>query len=432
MSEIRADWMEIGDAVALVVDAMAVLDSDIAPLRGARGRVLSEDVVSPIDLPLWTNSAMDGFAVRAADVVGASAEAPVSLPVVEEIPAGGFPSAPLAPGTAVKIMTGAPVPEGADSVIRIEHTDGGSTGAGGAARVEIRDDQDAGRNLRVRGEDLTRDAVALARGTILTPGAIGVAASLGREHLSVVRRPRVALLTSGDELVEVERFEEVLAGRKIVSSSSYALAAALEEAGCEVRDLGIAADTPASVRAALAGAEGCDALITTAGVSVGAHDHIKSVLLAMDAEVRFWRVRIRPGSPFAFGRVGSLSGIPWFGLPGNPVSSLVTFELFARPALLRMAGRRAVFRRALAATLRDGYPVPPGLTHLVRVRLEREGAGSGWNAHLTGAQGSGILGSVARADGLMVIPADRPGGRPGDVFPVIVLEGADLSPDRGY
>jgi molybdopterin molybdotransferase len=425
----KADWLPLAEARDLVVSSMAVLPGEESPLRAAAGRVLTEDLRSPIDLPMWTNSAMDGFAVHAKDIAGASAERPVELRVVESIAAGGFPRGSLHRGCAARVMTGAPVPEGADSVVRVEQTDGG--GGPGSDSVRIFSDQDAGRHLRRRGEELTRGAVALPKGSVMTPGAIGVAASIGFVSVPVVRRPLVAVLTSGDELVEVEEFEQVLEGRKIVSSNTHTLAAQLAETGCEVRYLGIAEDSPRSLRAALSRARGCDALITSAGISVGEHDHIRSVLAELRTAIRFWRVRIRPGSPFAFGTVGALGGIPWFGLPGNPVSSMVTFELFARPALLRMSGRRAVHRRTARAVLLTDHIAPAGLTELLRVRLTPTAEG-GWTAEPTGPQGSGILSSLAAADGLLVVPEDRTGAKAGETFSVVPLSSPVLVEDAGF
>jgi molybdopterin molybdotransferase len=416
------DWVGLREAVLRVVERAAVLDSESCPLLEARGRVLAEEVISPIDLPLWTNSAMDGFACRAEDLRGASQDQPVRLAVIDDIAAGDFPQTPIEPGTAARIMTGAPVPDGADSVVRVEHTDGGTRIGDGGAQVLILNGQDAGRNLRRRGEDLTRGAPTLRAGSLLAPGPIGIAASMGRQELRVVRRPVVALLTSGDELVEVADFDQVLAGRRIVSSNTYTLAAQLHEIGCEVRHLGIARDTPESLHERLRGARGCDALITSAGISVGEHDHVRGVLLALGAEVDFWRVRIRPGSPFAFGRIAGLGDLPWFGLPGNPVSSMVTFELFAKPALLRMSGRGEVFPLPLAALLRGEYASAPGLTHLVRVHLSRS-TGGDLEARVTGAQGSGILSSFIAADGLLRVPEQHTGPMAGEIFDVLPFGG---------
>jgi molybdopterin molybdotransferase len=415
-ADVRADWIPVREAAIRVVQSIQPLDPERSVLLGSLGRALAEDLASPIDLPLWTNSAMDGFAVRSEDVRGASGSDPVVLRVVDDIPAGGFPAGPLPSGGAARITTGAPVPEGADTVIRVEHTDGGQGG-----EVTIRNDVDVTRNLRGRGEDLRKGEVALERGTLMTPAAIGVAASMGCAEIPVVRRPLVALLTSGDELVEVDGFAEVLAGRRIVSSNSYSLTAQLTAAGCQVRYLGIASDTEASLREKLAGAQGCDALITSAGISVGEHDHVKKVLLDLDTRVDFWRVRMRPGSPFAFGRVGALGGIPWFGLPGNPVSSLVTFELFAKPALLRMGGRRCPFARPLSVRLLEECAVAKGLTQFVRVRLQEAEAGE-WVARATGPQGSGLLSSVAAADALLIIPEELERADAGDRLRAVPLQ----------
>ncbi|HEX7238796.1 MAG TPA: molybdopterin molybdotransferase MoeA, partial [Longimicrobiaceae bacterium] len=320
---------------------------------------------------------------------------------------------------------------GADGVVRVEHTDGGSGIGGPEGRVRVLSDVDAGRNVRPRGEDVRRGELVLRAGTPLRAAELGVAASLGRADLAVVRRPRVAVLASGDELVEVEGFAEVLAGRKIVSSNGYALAAQLAESGMEARLLGIAADTPESLRAHLERARGCDALVTTAGISVGEHDHVRAVLDGMGAEVRFWRVRARPGSALAFGRVAGLGGIPWFGLPGNPVSTMATFEVFVRPALLRMAGRRAVFPPVARVRLRERLSARPGTTHFLRARLHPEPDGA-FSASLTGTQSSGALTSMAAADALLVVPEAGGDFDAGAVLPAILLGGAPLREEPGY
>ena len=234
----------------------------------------------------------------------------------------------------------------------------------------------------------------------------------------------VAVLASGDELVEIERYVEVLGGRKIVSSNSYTLAAQLAESGMEARVLGIARDTRESLREHLERARGCDALVTTAGVSVGEHDHVRGVLEEMETRVEFWRVRARPGSALAFGHVGGLGGIPWFGLPGNPVSTAVTFELFVRPALLRMAGHARIYSPALAARMRDAYSARGELMHLPRVRLEW--SADGLFASLTGSQGSGVATSLAAADGLALVPAGAELS-PGDSVHVVALGGGPMT-----
>jgi molybdopterin molybdotransferase len=429
-SDRAADWLTASQALAAILAGVRPLDAEERPLLDALGSVLAEDVVSPVDLPPWDNSAMDGFAVRTADVRGASADAPRVLRVVDDVPAGHFASRPVAAGEAIRIMTGAPVPEGADGVVRVEHTDGGSGVGTAEASVCILSDADAGKNVRPRGEDVRSGDVVLRAGTMLRAPELAVASAVGRARLPVIRRPVVAILASGDELVPVEEFDQVRAGRRIVSTNSYALAAQLAESGMEARVLGIARDTPESLREHLERAAGCDAVITTAGVSVGEHDHVVRALTEMRTEVKFWRVRIRPGSAMAFGHVGALGGIPWFGLPGNPVSTMVTFELFVRPALLRMCGRTRIHLPVVDAVMRDTYAARGGMMHFPRVRLAREADGSA-SARLTGSQGSGVATSMAAADGLGIVPADRE-ARPGDRVHVAVLGGAPLAEEAPF
>ncbi|MDQ3556085.1 MAG: molybdopterin molybdotransferase MoeA [Gemmatimonadota bacterium] len=426
----HADWLGVGEARERILRTVLPLPAEWRPLEEALGRVLAEPLVSPIDLPLWDNSAMDGFATRADDVRGATPQKPRALRVVDDIPAGGFPSRTLQPGEAARIMTGAPLPGGADGVVRVEHTDGGSGIGTPLDSVHIGSDTDAGRNVRVRGEDVRRGSTVLRAGTVLGPAQIGVAASLGGARLPVFRRPVVAVLASGNELVPVHAFEEVRRGRRIVSSNSYALAAQLAESGFEARNLGIAADTPESVREHLERAAGCDALVTSAGVSVGEHDHLRAVLGEMGARIHFWRVRMRPGSAFAFGEVDALGGIPWFGLPGNPVSTLVTFDLLVRPTLLRMAGHTRLFPPTVQARVERPCPAKPGTAHFLRARLSEGDQGP--TVALAGSQSSGALSALAAADALLVVPEGQGGWEAGETAPVIVLGGAPLRVSPGY
>ncbi|HET7461914.1 MAG TPA: molybdopterin molybdotransferase MoeA, partial [Longimicrobium sp.] len=309
-------------------------------------------------------------------------------------------------------------------VIRVEHTDGGRAIGTPEGRVTIRGAADAGRNVRPRGEDVRAGQTVLRAGTVLRAPHLGVAASLGCAELSVHRRPVVAIATSGDELVDVDGFDQVLAGRKIVNGNSYALAAQVAESGMEPRILGIARDTPESLREVIEGARGCDALVTSAGISVGEHDHVRTVMDALETEVEFWRVKIKPGSALAFGRVRGLGGIPWFGLPGNPVSTMVTFELFVRPALLRMGGHTRVYAPRVEAIAREPFSARGGLTLIPRLRLEG-GEGGAVHATSTGAQGSGVSSSMAAADALGILPAGAE-VQPGERIRVVVLGGAPL------
>lgn len=396
--------LTVGEAQSTVVAEFQPLPSEAIRLESALGRVLARDVLSPIVLPPWDNSSMDGYAVRSADVERASVDSPVVLPVTETIAAGATAQKPLAPGTAMRIMTGAPVPDGADTVIRVEDTDRGEM------RVAIHDSRDARRNVRPRGEDLQIGAVAVSAGTVLGPSQVGVLASVGAAEVAVHRRPRVAVLSTGDELVDVDRFHEVLAGKRIVSSNSYTLRAAVASAGGDVMDLGICPDDRDALRAKfeLARDAGCDLLVTSGGVSVGAFDFTRDVLAALNAAMHFWRVRIRPGGPFGFGRLGAT---PWLGLPGNPVSAMVTFELFARPAIRRLRGERAIFPRPMAVVLDEPVSIGAPLTHFLRVTLS-SGDDGVIRARLTGPQGSGLLTSMSRADALLVVPLEQFGHGP--------------------
>ena len=336
------------------------------PLDDALDSVLAEDIVSPLDIPAWTNSAMDGYAARGADVRGASPASPVRLRVVEQLPAGRFPSRTIGPGECARIFTGAPLPEGADSVIRQEDTDEGRE------LVAIFKDRDIGVNIRRAGEDIRKGVTVLGADSALGPAQLGVLASLAVAHPLVYRRPKVAVLASGDEIVDVDQPEDILSGRKIASSNTHTLLALVRRSGGEPVNLGIARDTPESLREHLRRAFDCDLLITTAGISVGEHDYVRSVLDELGAEQRFWRLRMRPGAPVGFGLVRD---IPWIGLPGNPVSTMVTFELFARPVIRVMCGHALPFRRARAVRAAEPIALKPRLQHFLRAVVRGPAAG---------------------------------------------------------
>jgi len=396
--------LTVTEACVALLDEVRPVATQIVRLESALGRVLARDVISPLALPPWDNSSMDGYAVRAADVRGARGDTPVALPVTETVAAGGTPTTVLAPGTAIRIMTGAPIPGGADSVIRIEDTDRG------VEKVLIYDARDAGRNVRPRGEDLSEGAIALTAGTVIGPSQLGVLASVGAATVTVFRRPRVAVLATGDELVDVERFDEVLAGRRIVSSNSYTIRAAASLAGADVVDLGIAPDDREQLRAKLEQArdQRCDLLLTSGGVSVGTFDYTRQVLRELGAEMRFWRVKIRPGGPLGF---GLLNGMPWLGLPGNPVSAMVTFELFGRPVIRRLRGEPMPFPRTFDVVVDEEVSIAAPLTHFFRVVVEPS-ADRVPHVRLTGPQGSGLLTSMAKADALLIVPLEQYGRGP--------------------
>ena len=364
------------------------------PLREALDLVLAESVVSAIDLPPWDNSAMDGYAVRSGDLAAPG----VTLRVIESVAAGCFPTRPLGPGEATRIFTGAPLPAGADTVIRQEDTDAPTPGD-----VQIRDLRDAKRNLRFRGEDIRRGATVLTPGTPLGPAELGVLASIAHEPVTVHRQPEVAFLGSGDEIVDLDRRDEILAGKKIATSNSYTLGGLIRRAGGRPRELGVAADTADSLREHFSRARGADLLVTTAGVSVGEHDLVRQVLAELGGELKLWRIRMRPGAPLGFGLLG---GLPWIGLPGNPVSTMVTFELFVRPAIRRLLGHPLDFRRTVTVVTSEPITLGPKLRHFLRA-VVTPGAGQRLEARLTGPQGSGMLTSMVAANALLIVPEDR-------------------------
>jgi molybdopterin molybdotransferase len=391
------------------------------PLDDALGSVLGEDVVSPIDIPPWPNSAMDGYAARGDDVRGASADRPVRLRVVEHLPAGRFPTRRLGEGECARIFTGAPVPEGADTVIRQEDSDLGQE------VVTIVRDRDVGTNIRPAGEDIRRGTAVLREGVQLEAAHLGVLASVAVAHPLVYRRPRVALLAGGDEIADVDQPEEILSGRKVASSNTHALVALVRRAGGEPANLGIARDTPESLREHLRGALDCDLLVTTAGISVGEHDFVRTVLSEMGAQQRFWRLRMRPGAPVGFGLVGAT---PWIGLPGNPVSSMVTFELFVRPAIRKMSGHSLPFRRPISVRLAEPISVKPKLQHFLRAVVSDTSGGP--EARLTGPQGSGILTSMVLANALLVIPEGQFETPAGSTVWALRLDEPVHQPDPGF
>lgn len=388
--------LSVEEAATRITASVAPLAPLRVPLLSALGAVLAEDAISPITLPHWDNSAMDGYAVAAADVAGADEARPVALPVVGTIAAGAQPERALARGEAMRIMTGAPMPAGADTVIRVEDTDAG------LETVRIVKDRDVGKNIRRRGEDVFAGTVAIPAGTPVGAAQIGVLASIGYAEVPVHRRPRVAILGSGDELVELDQFAEVQAGRRIVSSNRHTLEALVRLNGGEPLSLGHAADSLEAVTALLdrAAALKPDLILTTAGVSVGEHDHTRTAVERLGTKLDFWRVRMRPGAPLGFGRVRE---IPWIGLPGNPVSAMVTFELYVRPAIRRMLGHRRVHRQPVEVVLEEDVSIGAKLTHFYRaIVAPREDGRLG--ARLTGPQGSGILTSMSLANALLIVP----------------------------
>ncbi len=390
--------LSVDEALQHILHDLQPLPVELAPLDEGLGRVLAEDLIAAIDLPPFANSSMDGFALRAADLHGASADAPVQLEVVMDIPAGAAPEGTLGPGQAARIMTGAPLPAGADAIAPVELTDADWTLAENctmARQVAVAKQVAPGDYVRPVGENVRAGQRVLAGGTQLRPQHLGMLAALGQAQVPLHRRPRVAIVSSGDELVEVH---EALAPGQIHDVNSYTIQGMVSELGATPLRLPIARDSLDAVRALFREALQLqpDLLISTAGVSVGAHDVVRDVLEEL-GELNFWRVNMRPGKPLAWGQV---EGKPFFGLPGNPVSAMVTFEIFVRPALLRLAGRteeKQVQRATVCEELHSD-----GRRSYLRVTLQHDDGRL--LARTTGTQSSGALLSMVLADGLLVVP----------------------------
>jgi molybdopterin molybdotransferase len=386
--------LQVREAQEIVLEAAHPLPPETVAAADGLGRILAEAVGSDRTLPPADCSAMDGFAVRAQDLERAGPDRPRELPVVFEVAAGGQAERALAEGEAARIFTGAALPPGSDTVVRQEDTER----AGERVRVCVA--PRLGDHVRRAGEDVRAGDDVLARGVCLRAAHLGMLSALGRSVVAVRQRPRVALLSGGDELVEPDR---PVTGGRIVSSNSYSLAAQCREIGADPLYLGIARDRPEEIERHLRGGLRCDVLVSSAGVSVGDRDFVREVLEKLGCRLIFWGVEMKPGFPLAFGRFED--GPLVFGLPGNPVSAMVTFEEFVRPVLLKMAGRTKVFRPRLRARLSEALSKSAGRMHFVRVHLERAEDGE-VVATPAGNQSSGVLGSMTRAEGLLLFPAE--------------------------
>ncbi len=401
-----AEMLSVEEARDRILSYFHRLPAVETPLGEALGQVLAEDMVAPFDIPPLRNSAMDGYAVVAADTGGASDKSPVELPVTGVIAAGQLPERPLAPGTVIRIMTGAPVPDNSDAVVPFEDTDelerqktGGSQGA-----ISINVEAEIGDNIRAAGEDVRAGTTVFSEGVVLRAGQIGVIASLGRAAIRVFRRPVVAIISTGDELLEPG--EEHQPG-KIYNSNAYSVAAMITRYGGVPKIMGIARDTVESLEAALEDAlEIADLVVTSAGVSKGDYDVVKDVLSAK-GEIALWSVRMRPAKPLAFGVLKRKDGtkIPHLGLPGNPVSAMVAFEQFGRPALRLMMGKVMAEKPSIEAVMDDTIHNHDGRRVYARVHAYRNAEGV-YHAKLAGNQSSGVLTSMAHANGLAICPDD--------------------------
>jgi molybdopterin molybdotransferase len=390
--------ISVEEALEHILSHFQPLEPERVEILEALDRVLAEDIHSDMDIPPFNNSAMDGYAVRAADTAGASRERPVTLRVLADLAAGYTTAVVVEPGAAVRIMTGAPVPSGADAVVRFEETSEGISGSGKriSELVDVYKGVSVGENIRLAGEDIQQGELVLSQGTVIRPQEIGVLASLGHREVWVIRRPRVAILATGDELVDLS---EPVAPGKIRNSNEYSTAALVRRyGGVDIR-LGIARDTAedltAKIRAGLA--QRVDLFLTSAGVSVGDYDVVKDVLAA-EGEIRFWQVCMKPGKPLAF---GVIQGVPLLGLPGNPVSVMVSFEEFARPAILKMLGKTSLAKPTVRVVLEEDV-TNSGRRHFMRAWVTKRGGR--YYARTTRAQGSGVLTSMVRANALVIVP----------------------------
>jgi len=415
--------ISVEEALDKVLSCVEVLKPEQKPILDCLGQVLAEDVYSTIDVPPLDNAAMDGFALRAEDTRGASESSPRYLVVVGEIAAGSMPLEEVAPGTAIRIMTGAPLPGGADTVVQFENTDevGRKSSGKDLSHIGILYQAKKGLNVRRRGEDVAKGELLLRKGRVLRPQEIGALAALGRSTALVVRRPIVAVLATGDELISVD---QPLPPGRIYNSNTYTIAAAVSRYGGIPKILGIGRDSVQSLTERIDEGLDADMLITSGGVSKGDYDMVKDVL-AEHGEIGFWTVCMKPGKPIAFGVINKVKGrkkrkVPHLGLPGNPVSSMVTFEQFARPAILKMMGKKILAKPTIRAIIDDDIASTDARRLFARVVVIKRGGQ--YHASVTGPQGSGMLTSMVKANGLAVIPENSNGAKAGDVVEVQMLD----------
>jgi molybdopterin molybdotransferase len=391
---------EFEEARRIILEHVAPLGAERVELLQSLGRVLTEDVFARWDLPSFDNSSMDGYAVRAADCQGV-AESPgvaesrgaAPLSIIDCVSAGGHATKSVLPGTAIKIMTGAPLPPGGDSIVPFEDAEQSGGTVRAVKPVTLH------QHVRFAGENVRQGKLVLAAGALIRPYEINMLACCGEPYVSVVRRPTVAIVSTGDELVPLGQTPSM---GQIVNSNSYSLAASITSLGALPVIVGIARDNLANHREKLSEGLKADVLITSAGVSVGDRDLVREVLGELGAEIVFWRVRVKPGKALAF---GSREGKPIFALPGNPVSSMMTFDEFVAPALLKMMGHKATVMPLFPAVLQSDLKKRAGQTHLVRVRLEyAKGRYLAWSA---GKQDTGVLTTMLQANAIAVLPPDR-------------------------
>ena len=409
----------VKEALEHVLGVIFPLALEKTDILGALGRVIGEDIHAPRDIPPRDNSGMDGYALKSEGTTGAGAESPVVLNIIEDIPAGYTPQKTVGSGEAARIMTGAPVPDGADAVVMVEETksDGNS--------VRIYAEAAKGQNVRYAGEDVRGGDLVIRAGTLLRPAETGMLSALGRSFVKVYQKPLVALIATGDELVDIDG---AASPGKIVSSNSYSLAAQVMECGGIPLQLGIAKDNIDDLTEKFRDAMRADIIVSSAGVSVGDYDFVKDVMEDMGIDIEFWQVAQRPGKPMTF---GAREGKPVFGLPGNPVSSMITFEQYVRPAILKMTGHEKIFRRTIRAKLTEDIKKKKELRYFVRGRVKSQG--EGFVVETTGEQGSGILKSMVLANGIIVLPEDAEFIKAGsEVMVQLIDKSQDFTKDPEY
>jgi molybdopterin molybdotransferase len=402
--------ISVEEALERILTQISPLESIETPLTSAQGSVLAQDIVVHEDIPPFANSAMDGFALRSQDSSPNNGQ-PARLRIVGTVAAGYVADRPLQEGEAMRIMTGAPVPPGADAVIQVELTSNDGT------EVEVQREVVQGNNIRPAGEDMHTGQVVIQRGTEISPWEIGILATLGYAHVSVTRRPRVAILATGDELIDIDR---PLSPGKIRNSNSYMLEAMVRRAGIEATRLGVAQDTVESLREKFREAATYDLILTSGGVSIGDFDLVKDIMTEQ-GNIDFWRINMRPGKPVAF---GSISNVPLLGLPGNPVSSAVTFELFGYPILRKMQGHTRLFKPQVNVVVEDDLQERVVRRHYVRAHVE-------WRddrfiARTTGNQGSNIMTSLLQANAFLIVPEGGVTVKAGDTVKAMMLDWPEI------
>lgn len=416
----------VEQALNIILSEIKILGQERLSIPISLGRVLAEDIIATRNNPPWDNSAMDGYAVIAKNTKSASKENPAVLNVIEDLPAGYVAKKTLKNGQVIRIMTGAPMPEGADAVVMVEYTENSKVksqkhaleGFNQGSKVRIFKEAKIGDNIRKTGEDFKTGDVLIKKGAVIRPIEIGIMAAIGKSFVSVYQRPRVAVLSTGDELADID--EPLLKG-KIVNTNGCILSALVKECGAEPIQIGIARDTKKDLKEKLEFAAKADCIISSGGVSVGDFDLVKDVLKEMGTEMRFWKVAMKPGKPLAFGVINSK---PSFGLPGNPISSMAAFEQFARPAILKMLGRKEIFRRTINALLTKDIKKKPDRTHFVRgaLRVKEDK----YYAEPLEGQGSGMLSSYVSANCLIILPQEQTQFKKGDEIKAQLIDDSFL------